>query len=93
MKVKYVKPYEVKVNTDNPRIIKDTKFDKLIKSVKDLPQMLKMRPIIVNDDMIILGGNMRYQACIKAGIKQIPIIQYTKKEHLDLNTDKSGSSP
>tara|TARA_R100001510_G_scaffold57610_1_gene66422 strand:+ start:2615 stop:3877 length:1263 start_codon:yes stop_codon:yes gene_type:complete len=89
MKVKYVKPYEVKVNTDNPRIIKDTKFDKLIKSVKDLPQMLKMRPIIVNDDMIILGGNMRYQACIKAGIKQIPIIQYTKKEHLDLNTDKT----
>jgi hypothetical protein len=89
MKVKYVKTGEISVNSDNPRIIKDGKFEKLIQSVTDLPQMLEMRPIIVDENMIILGGNMRYQACIKAGIEQIPIIQYTKKEHLDLNTDKT----
>ncbi|QDP49704.1 MAG: hypothetical protein Unbinned1953contig1002_19 [Prokaryotic dsDNA virus sp.] len=89
MKVKYVKPYEVKVNSNNPRFIKDNKFDKLTQSVKDLPQMLKMRPIIVDDDMIILGGNMRYQACVKAGLDNIPIIQYTKKMHESLDTDKT----
>ena len=65
---------EVKLNPNNPRIIKDDKFKKLVQSIKDFPEMLNIRPIVVNQDMIILGGNMRYKACLEAGLKEIPII-------------------
>lgn len=69
-----VKINEVKLNPENPRIIKDDKFKKLVKSIKDFPEMLNIRPIVVNKDMIILGGNMRYKACKEAGLKEIPVI-------------------
>ena len=69
-----VKISEVKLNPNNPRLIKDDKFKKLVQSIKDFPEMLKIRPIVVNKDMIILGGNMRYKACKEAGLKEIPII-------------------
>ena len=65
---------EVKLNPNNPRLIKDDKFKKLVQSIKDFPEMLNIRPIVVNQDMIILGGNMRYKACKEAGLKEIPII-------------------
>lgn len=65
---------EIKVNPNNPRLIKDDKFHKLVRSIKDFPQMLDIRPIVVNDDMIILGGNMRYKACVEAKLKEIPVI-------------------
>jgi hypothetical protein len=65
----------VKANPNNPRIIKDDKFAKLVKSINEFPQMLKLRPIVVNDDMIVLGGNMRLKACKEAGLKEIPIIK------------------
>ena len=65
----------VKANPNNPRIIKDDKFAKLVKSITDFPQMLKLRPIVVNDDMVVLGGNMRLKACKEAGLKEIPIIK------------------
>ena len=64
----------VKLNPNNPRLIKDDKFKKLVQSIKDFPEMLNIRPIVVNKDMIILGGNMRYKACKEAGLKEIPII-------------------
>jgi len=70
-----VKISEVKLNPNNPRLIKDDKFKKLVKSVKDFPEMLNIRPIVVNQDMIILGGNMRYKACKEAGLKEISIIK------------------
>lgn len=69
-----VKLSEVKLNPNNPRIIKDDKFKKLVQSIKDFPEMLNIRPIVVNQDMIILGGNMRYKACKEAGLKEIPVI-------------------
>ena len=69
-----VKISEVKLNPNNPRIIKDDKFKKLVQSIKDFPEMLNIRPIVVNQDMIILGGNMRYKACKEAGLKEVPII-------------------
>jgi site-specific DNA-methyltransferase (adenine-specific) len=72
--MKIVKISEVKLNPNNPRLIKDDKFKKLVQSIKDFPEMLNIRPIVVNKDMIILGGNMRYKACKEAGLKQIPII-------------------
>jgi len=65
---------EVKLNPNNPRLIKDDKFKKLVQSIKDFPEMLSIRPIVVNQDMIILGGNMRFRACKEAGIKEIPVI-------------------
>jgi DNA modification methylase len=65
---------ELKLNPNNPRLIKDDKFKKLVQSIKDFPEMLNIRPIVVNQDMIILGGNMRYKACKEAGLKEIPVI-------------------
>jgi len=61
---------KIKLNPNNPRIIKDDKFKKLVQSIKDFPEMLDIRPIVVNKEGIILGGNMRYKACIEAGIKE-----------------------
>jgi len=61
-------------NPNNPRLIKDDKFKKLVQSIKDFPEMLDIRPIVVNKDMVILGGNMRYKACKEAGVKEIPVI-------------------
>lgn len=65
---------EIKTNPNNPRLIKDDKFKKLIKSIKEFPAMLELRPIVVNEHMIVLGGNMRLKACEEAGIEQVPII-------------------
>ena len=64
---------KIKPNASNPRVIKTLKFKKLVKSIKELPSMLKLRPIVVDENYIILGGNMRYKACIEAGLKEIPI--------------------
>lgn len=61
-------------NPSNPRIIKDEKFNKLVKSIQDFPQMLELRPIVVDSNMVVLGGNMRLKACIAAGLKEVPII-------------------
>jgi ParB-like chromosome segregation protein Spo0J len=75
MKTQTVPINEVKSNPNNPRIIKDDKFKKLVASIKELPQMLELRPIVVNEDMVVLGGNMRLKACKEAGLKEIPIIK------------------
>lgn len=64
----------IKLNPNNPRLIKDDKFKKLVQSIKDFPEMLNIRPIVVNTDMVILGGNMRYKACKEAGLKEVPVI-------------------
>ena len=70
-----VKIEDVKPNPNNPRIITDDKFKKLVKSIREFPNMLDLRPIVVNDDMEVLGGNMRLRACKEAGLKEIPIIK------------------
>jgi DNA modification methylase len=61
-------------NPTNPRIIKDDKFKKLVKSIEEFPQMLELRPIVVDSNMVVLGGNMRLKACLAAGLKEVPII-------------------
>jgi DNA modification methylase len=63
----------IKPNPSNPRIIKDDKFKKLVKSLQDFPEMSKVRPIVVNKDMIVLGGNMRLKAMKEAGWKEVPV--------------------
>lgn len=70
-----VKLSEIIPNPNNPRLIKDEKFKQLVKSIKDFPQMLELRPIVVNDQMVVLGGNMRLKACKEAGLKEVPIIK------------------
>ena len=66
---------DIKANPNNPRIIKDGKFKQLVVSIKEFPRMLEIRPIVVNDDMVVLGGNMRLKACKEAGLKEVPIIK------------------
>lgn len=63
----------IRPNPNNPRKLDKRKFEKLVQSIKDFPEMLHKRPIIVADG-IILGGNMRHKAAIQAGLKEIPII-------------------
>lgn len=70
-----IKPIaSIKANPNNPRLIKDDKFHKLVKSIKDFPEMLNLRPIVINSDNIVLGGNMRLKACKEAGLKELPVI-------------------
>jgi ParB-like chromosome segregation protein Spo0J len=64
---------KIKSNPNNPRVIKDDKFKKLVQSLKDLPEMAQVRPIVVNQDMIVLGGNMRLKAMKEAGWKEAPV--------------------
>lgn len=66
-----VKITQVKPNDSNPRYIKDIKFEKLVESVKQFPEMLQARPIVVNKGMVVLGGNMRLRACQEAGLKEV----------------------
>jgi len=75
---------EVKTNNDNPRYIKDYKFKKLVQSIKEFPEMLKLRPIVVNEDNVVLGGNMRLKACLEAGLKQV----WIKKADLTPDQEK-----
>jgi len=64
----------IKPNPNNPRIIKDYKFKQLVKSIQDFPQMLELRPIVIDENNIVLGGNMRLKACIEAGLSEVPVI-------------------
>jgi len=64
---------KIKPNQDNPRLIKDYKFQKLVNSIKEFPEMLEKRPIVVDENMIVLGGNMRLKACQEAGLKEVDI--------------------
>ena len=75
MKIELVKISEVKNNPSNPRIIKDDKFKKLVKSIKEFPEMLQIRPIVVDENNIVLGGNMRLKACVEAGLKEVYIVR------------------
>lgn len=74
MNASRVKIETVLPNPSNPRIIKDDKFKKLVKSIQEFPQMLDLRPIVVDANMVVLGGNMRLKACKAAGLKEVPIV-------------------
>ena len=66
---------QVKGLAKNPRLIRGEKFDKLVKSIKEFPEMLELRPIVVDENMVVLGGNMRLKACHEAGLTEIPILE------------------
>lgn len=73
--MKLVNIQQIIPNSDNPRLVNTAKFEKLKESIKNLPQMLELRPIVVDSNNIILGGNMRYKALVELGYKEIYIIQ------------------
>lgn len=75
MEVLKVKISDVKTNPKNPRLIKDEKFKKLVKSIIEFPQMLELRPIVVDENNIVLGGNMRLKACKEVGLKEVFIVR------------------
>ena len=65
--------HTIKENPHNPRTITEDKFRKLVKSLKEFPEMLEARPIVVDKDNIVLGGNMRLKAAREAGLQEVPI--------------------
>ena len=65
---------QIKPNPNNPRLIKDNKFKQLVKSIQDFPQMLELRPIVIDENNMVLGGNMRLKACIEAGLTDVPVL-------------------
>ena len=67
-----IKLSTIKSNPNNPRVIKDEKFAKLVKSIKDFPKMMELRPMVINEDNIVLGGNMRLKALKELGYKEVP---------------------
>ena len=67
-----IKLSTIKPNPNNPRVIKDEKFEKLKKSIKDFPKMMELRPMVINSDNIVLGGNMRLKALKELGYKEVP---------------------
>ena len=81
-----IKLSSIKPNPNNPRLIKDDKFKKLVKSISEFPKMMELRPIVVDENNIILGGNMRYKALQELGKKEIPK-EWIKKAS-DLSDDE-----
>ena len=77
---------KLKPNPNNPRIIKDDKFKKLVKSINDFPKMMALRPIVVDENFIVQGGNMRLKALQEIGFKDIP--DEWVKQVSDLNEDE-----
>lgn len=74
---------EIKPNSSNPRKINEDDFAKLVKSIKDDPKLLEAKPLIIDENNIILGGNQRYRACLELGIQDVPVIKManlTEKE-------------
>lgn len=106
MKTEIVKLTQIKVNGANPRTITDEKFDKLINSILVLPKMLELRPIVVDDTFVALGGNMRYRALTAvesmsidelaqrlSGLRDYNKKTETERQHLIAYWDEWKSNP
>lgn len=79
---------EVKLNKDNPRIIKDKKYKKLLNSVRDSFEFMNIRPIIIDEDNVVIGGNMRLRVCRELKWKEVPTVVFTR-EMADSMNDKA----
>ena len=76
-----LKVSEIKNNPSNPRLIKDDKFKKLVVSLKEFPIMAKkLRKVVIDEDNIILGGNMRFKALKQAGFKEVAVEYFTRED-------------
>lgn len=65
----------IKSNPNNPRVIRDAKYKQLLKSIKDFPQMLNLRPLVIDENNMVLGGNMRLKALKELGYKEVPVMK------------------
>ena len=72
--MRYISPENLILNKDNPRKINEAKFKKLVESIKSFPKMLELRPIVVDADLVVLGGNMRLRAALEAGLDTVPYL-------------------
>jgi hypothetical protein len=72
--VKLVPIGSVKGNSRNPRFIRDEKFKKLVASLVEFPEMATLRPLVVDETMTVLGGNMRLKAMQELKWKEVPIV-------------------
>jgi hypothetical protein len=68
---------QVKLNEANPRLIKDNRFEQLVQSLIDFPDMLHVRPLVIDENFVVLGGNMRLHAALRLGYHEIPVLQVT----------------
>lgn len=68
---------QVKLNEANPRLIKDNRFEQLVQSLIDFPDMLHVRPLVIDEHHVVLGGNMRLHAALRLGYHEIPVLQVT----------------
>lgn len=76
----------IKSNPNNPRVIKDARFKKLVKSIQEFPKMMALRPLVVDADNVVLGGNMRLKALKELGYKEVP--QEWVKKATDLTEEE-----
>jgi hypothetical protein len=74
MNTKIIKLSAIKQNPNNPRSINKDKFAKLVKSIEEFPRMLELRPLVLNNDNMVLGGNMRLKACKHIGLTEVPVV-------------------
>jgi len=65
----------IKSNESNPRFIKDENFEKLVNSIKSFPEMMLIRPLVIDETNTVLGGNMRLKACIELGKTEVPVVR------------------
>ena len=75
MKTEQVAINTIRENNENPRLIKDNKFYKLVESIKQFPKMLEVRPIVIDEDGVILGGNMRFKALLHLKHKKVNVVK------------------
>lgn len=73
--IKLMRLSDLHSNPDNPRICKDDKFKKLVNSVRNFPQMLYLRPLVIDEESMVLGGNMRLEACKAVGMTEVPVVR------------------
>jgi ParB-like chromosome segregation protein Spo0J len=71
---------KLRTNPNNPRAIREDQLDKLVKSLREFPEMLEARPIVTNPDLVVLGGNMRLKAALLAGLEKVPVYVATWEE-------------
>lgn len=75
MKIEHISISKIKPNPKNPRKISDSQLESLSKSIEDFPQMLELRPLIIDKKNTVIGGNMRLQAAVKLGLKTVPVLR------------------
>ncbi len=80
-KIEWLPTAQILPNQDNPRNINDDKFRKLVQSIKDMPEMLTARPLVVNQENVVLGGNMRLKALQEVGAEEVPVMRVDWPEH------------